>query len=259
MLHEDDRAKLLQDCRAEVERLKVQYDWRLLSPEDWARRVFERVIAGSLAGLRPVAMHVYSQALHAACSGAEGGRRQNHGYEELFRYLYAMAHRRHRDIAEDATQRAIEQVFALFSRCRAPGTFLAFGLQQLQSSISTIRRQERRFGAEQALGTIERRTELAEAPDQRQADLAASIISDELRTRFEQLSVEFLREHPRAAQQLDALRLKYIDGLDEQAISRLLGKPTSSVYVLRSRAIEKLREDPSWRALAVEFGILPEV
>ena len=159
MLHEDDRAKLLQDCRAEVERLKVQHNWRLLSPEDWARRVFERVIAGSLAGLRPVAMHVYSQALHAACSGAEGAQRQNHGYEELFRYLYAMAHRRHRDIAEDATQRAIEQAFALFKRCRTPGTFLAFALQQLQSSISTIRRQERRFGTEQLFGLGAKRIE----------------------------------------------------------------------------------------------------
>jgi DNA-directed RNA polymerase specialized sigma24 family protein len=90
-------------------------------------------------------------------------------------------------------------------------------------------------------------------------DLAEPVITDELRQRFEQLTVEFLRKHPRAAQQLSALRLKYIDGLDDVAIGQRLGRSIGSVYVLRSRAAEKLRAEPEWRALAAEFGILPEV
>ena len=88
--------------------------------------------------------------------------------------------------------------------------------------------------------------------------MAAQMIAAELHARFERLSIEFLRKHPRAGQQLAALRLKYIDDLDEAAIGRLLGKSIGSVYTLRARAVEKLRAEPEWRALAADFGILPD-
>ena len=88
--------------------------------------------------------------------------------------------------------------------------------------------------------------------------MATQMIAAELRARFEHLSTEFLRKHPRAGQQIAALRLKYIDGLDDAAISQLLGKSIGSIYTLRARAVEKLRAEPEWRALAADFGILPE-
>jgi RNA polymerase sigma factor (sigma-70 family) len=245
---ERDRATLLRDCHAAVDQLADLWGWQLFGRDAWARQAVDLLRAGSAATPGRAAMLVYSQALHAACSGSEGRQRQNQGYGELFRYLFAGALRRYPEIADDTAQRAVERVFALFARCRSPGAFLAFAFQQLMDSARVVRRQAQLNGsAHVPAGQVDR-----------QADMAARVIAEELRARFEYLSSEFLRKHPRASQQLAALRLKYIDGLDEAAIGRELGKPPGSVYTLRARAIEKLRAEPEWRALAVEFGILPE-
>lgn len=246
---ERDRATLLLACQASVDRLIRSWGWQLIESEAWVRQSAELVLAGSSADPSRAAMLVYSQALHAACSGNEGLQRQNQAYGELFRYLFDGARRRYPEIAEDAAQRAVERVFARFSRCHTPGAFLAFAFQQLMDSARAVRRQEHVEGSPRA--------GLADLPD-RHSDMAARVIAEELRSRFEHLSSEFLRKHPRAHQQLMALRLKYIDGLDEAAIGRLLGKSSGSIYTLRARAVEKLRAEPEWRALAVEFGILPE-
>jgi hypothetical protein len=49
--------------------------------------------------------------------------------------------------------------------------------------------------------------------------------------------------------------LKYIEGLDDREIGLRLGKPLSSIYVLRVRGLAKLRSDASWCALANELGL----
>jgi DNA-directed RNA polymerase specialized sigma24 family protein len=254
---ERDQATLLQACLAVVDRLVATRGWQLLGREVWARQAADLVQAGAAADPNRAAVLVYSQALYNACSGSEGRQRQNHGYGELFRYLFDGARWRYPEIAEDVTQRASERVFALFARCRTPGTFLAFAFQQLLDSARVVRRQSELDGIARAAAPAVEPGDLDSMPD-RAPDMAAQVIAAELRARFDHLSIEFLRKHPRAGQQIAALRLKYIDGLDEATISRLLGKSTGSIYTLRARAVEKLRAEPEWRALAVDFGILPE-
>jgi RNA polymerase sigma factor (sigma-70 family) len=253
---EPDRAALLQACLAVVDKLAAAWGWHLLGRATWARQAAELIRAGRAADPNRAAIFVYSRVLHTACSGIEGRARQDLAYSELFHFLFESARRRYPEIAEDVTQRASEQVFALFERCRMPGAFLAFALQQLMDAARVVRRQSGRDSIRQ-LSSAVGSSELAHLPD-RQPDMAAQMIKAELRARFEDLSREFLRKHPRAGQQIAALRLKYIDGLDEAAIGRLLGKSSGSVYTLRARAIEKLRAEPEWRALAADFGILPE-
>lgn len=246
---------MLQACLAVIDRLAATWGWQLLGREPWAHQAAELVRAGAAADPSRAAMLVYSQALHGACSGGEGRQRQNQAYGELFRYLYDGARRRYPEIAEDATQRASERVFALFARCHTPGAFLAFAFQQLLDSARVVRRQSSLYGT--ALASMVGSGDLDSLPDNT-PDMTSQLIAAELRARFEDLSIEFLRKHPRAGQQIAALRLKYIDGLDEAAIGRLLGKSLGSVYTLRARAVEKLRAEPEWRALAADFGILPE-
>jgi RNA polymerase sigma factor (sigma-70 family) len=254
---EPERAALLHACLAVVDQLAATWGWQLLGRAAWARQAADLVQAGMAADPTRAAMFVYSQMLHTACSGAEGRARQNLGYSELFRFLFESARRRYPAIAEDVTQQASERVFALFVRCRTPGAFLAFALQQLMDSARVVRRQSEPEGSVRAPAAVAGSADLDSLPDQ-QPDMATQMITAELRARFEHLSIEFLRKHPRAGRQITALRLKYIDGLDEAAISRLLGKSIGSVYTLRARAVEKLRAEPEWRALAADFGILPE-
>jgi RNA polymerase sigma factor (sigma-70 family) len=254
---ERDRATLLQACLAVVDRLAATWGWQLLGRDAWARQAADLVRSGAAVDPDRAAMLVYSRALHSACSGSEGRPRQNLGYGELFRYLYDGARRRYPEIADDVTQRACERVFALFARCRTPGAFIAFAFQQLMDSARVVRRQNDLDDSAPAPVSAFGPGGLDRLPA-RVPDVVTQLIANELRAHFEQLSIEFQRKHPRAGQQIAALRLKYIDGLDDAAIGRLLGKSVGSIYTLRARAVEKLRAEPEWRALAIDFGILPE-
>jgi RNA polymerase sigma factor (sigma-70 family) len=252
---EGNQAAMLRACQEAVGQLLVERSWHLLEPKQWVDRTVAQVRAGPVADPRRVAVHIYSQALYAACSGAQGEQWRDRAYEELFRYLFDVARKRYPLIYEDVVQQAIELVYDRFAKCRDPGTFLAFALQQILAAARSVRQP--RGAGRQVRGPIDWAPKgIAEARDQ--SDLAAALIADELRASFARLSAEFIRKHPRSKLQLEALHLKHIEGLDEATISQRLNKPLGSIYVLRSRAIEKLRAEPEWRALAIEFGILPE-
>lgn len=256
---ERDLDLLAEQCREAVRGLLARYGWRLLDQETFVQRALELVAGDVVIDAQRAAIHSYCHALHLACSGAEGAERQNLAYSEVFRYLYDSARRRYPDYASEAAQLAIERVFLMFERCREPGTFLAFAFQQLRDAARSIQRQEQRQpqsldaprgNGQEALGTY--------VADERQPELSVSVIAEELRQRFKEIISGFLRAHPRAAQQIAALQLKYIDGLDDVAIGQRLGVSVSSVYVLRSRAIKRLQDDRQWQALATELGILPD-
>ena len=253
---EGNQAAMLRVCQEVVGQLLVERDWHLIEPKEWVDWTLAQLQAGPVADPRRVAVYIYSQGLYAACSGTQGDERREHGYEELFRYLYDAARKRYRSIDEDIAQQAIELVYERFAKCRDPGTFLAFALQQMTAAARIV--YQPRSTNRKIRESVERVRKGFDEVRDRQADLAAPLIADELQARFQRLSEEFLRKHSRAKLQLEALRLKYIEELDEATISQRLQKPPASVYVLRSRAIEKLRVEPEWRALAVEFGILPE-
>jgi RNA polymerase sigma factor (sigma-70 family) len=255
---ERDVDLLAAQCRAAVATLQARHGWQLLDQASFAQRALELLANGSAADAQRAALHVYCHALYAACSGIEGAERQNLAYGELFRYLYDIARRRYPQLAAEAAQQGIERVFLAFDRCHEPGTFLAFAFQQLRDAARAIQRQEQRqphsldapSGEAEPLGYY--------VADQQHPELSLMVIADELRQRFKALVAAFLQAHPRAEQQIAALQLKYIEGLDDTTISQRLGVSVSSVYVLRSRAIKRLQADRHWRALAAELGIVPD-
>jgi RNA polymerase sigma factor (sigma-70 family) len=245
---------LEQMCGEAVDLLLDRHGWRLLERAEFLHRTLDHLRSGIARDARRAATFTYSQALHMACSGAEGYERQNSAYGELFRYLHESARYRYPDMDEEVSQRALMNIFMAFERCRQPGTFLAFALQHLLDAARALRREQPRALATPA--GVHAYALGAQLPDDRQPDPAEVVIAGELRARFEQLAQEFLRKHPRAAKQFAALRLKFIDGLDDATIAARFGVSVKSVYVLRARAAEKLRAEPAWHALAAEFGIL---
>jgi RNA polymerase sigma factor (sigma-70 family) len=255
---ERDSVVLEQRCRQAADALIERHRWQLLDREELARRALGYLRAGVAADPRRAATYTYSQALYTACSGIQGPERQNLAYTELFHYLYDSAYRRYPSVCDDATQRALERIYTSFRQCRQPGAFFAFALYQLMNAAKALRRQQARQPQSLDTPLDEGDETLGELlPDQGRADPAAAVIAGELRARFERLAAEFQRRYPRASQQLAALWLKHVEGLDDAAIGSRLGKPVHSVYVLRFRAIEKLRAEPDWRDLAIECGILP--
>jgi DNA-directed RNA polymerase specialized sigma24 family protein len=254
---EDNQDAILRACQEAVDLLSPERGWYLIEPTEWADRTYAHVLESTVADPLRAAVHVYSRALYAACSGRQGQQRREQGYEELFRFVHAHARKRYPLVYDDAAQQALVFVVERFAQCREPGAFLAFALLQLLAAARNVGQRLERDRRGVGRLTLDYRA-VAETTHDRQADLSAPIITAELRASFERLEAEFLRKHPRAHLQFAALRLKFIGGLDEATISQRLGKPISSIYVLRARAIEKLRAEPEWRALAAEFGILPE-
>jgi RNA polymerase sigma factor (sigma-70 family) len=253
---ESAQAAMERICAQAVDGLLIRHRWQLLDRPEFVRRAMDHLRGGVAADPQRAAIHAYSLALYAACSGTEGPERQNSAYAELFRYLYDIAFQRYPDAYEEVAQRAVGRIYTSFARCRQPGAFLAFASQHLLDTARSLRREQPlarslsdSVGAGQAaLGEL--------LADKRQADPSDAVIADELRARFAQLADQFLRKHPRAADQFAALRMKFIDGLDDQTIADQLGKSVRNIYVLRARAIEKLRAEPAWRALAIEFDML---
>lgn len=247
--------KLEQMCGDAVDLLLDRHEWRLLERAEFLRRTLEHLRAGIARDARGAATFTYSQALHRACSGTEGNERQDRAYGELFRYLHDSARYRYPDMGEEVSQRALTNIFTAFERCRQPGAFLAFALQHLLDAARAQRREQQPRSLSAPAGA--RAYALGEQlADQHQPDPAEVVITGELHAQFEQLAQEFLRKHPRAAKQFAALRLKFIDGLDDATIAARFSVSVKSVYVLRARAAEKLRAEPAWLALAAEFGII---
>jgi DNA-directed RNA polymerase specialized sigma24 family protein len=247
-------------CREAADRLLARYGWCLLGREELTRRAEVHLSAGVAADARRAAIHAYCLALYDACSGRGGRERQERGYAELHRYLYDSARARYPDVCDDATQRALEHIFASFDRCRQPGAFLAFALQHLLDAARAVRRQEAWRGPSLSLPAVEDGDqELGNLlPDPRQPDPVAAALDDERRARLARHAADYLRAHPRARDQLAALWLKYIEGLDDEAIGRRLGKTVNNVYILRSRAVARLQSEPGWREFASECGVMFE-
>jgi DNA-directed RNA polymerase specialized sigma24 family protein len=235
----------------------LRHGWRLLSREVFALRTHALACRVDGPDRHRAALTVYSQALYAACSGERGRDLRDAAYVELWRYLRMCAVRRFADIAEDAAQSAVERTLSGFHRCRCPETFLAFALQRLADAARALRRWQ--FGSlgwlDQGDGSEQDDAPKDRLPDTHHADPLLSVIGKEECYRLEEVRSQFLAHHPRAAQQLDAVWLKFVDDLDEVAISRVLRRPVHSLYVLRSRGLAKLQANPAALSLASEHGL----
>lgn len=253
---EGNKELLKARCRDAVDKLIARHNSQLLERKIFVQQTLETLQAGIAQMPYQAAMWTYSCALYHACSGMEGKERQELAYSELFRHLYDRAFWHYRAICADVTQQAIERIFATFERIRQPGTFLAFALQQLRDAARAILRQEKShaISLESPVGEGEDTLGMLLA-DPRQSDPGQQLLIDEQRLQLESLIQEFMQRYPRAKQQIAALLLKHLAGLDEEAISQRLGKPLSSIYVLRHRAIQKIKQMPTWRAFALELGI----
>lgn len=254
--HEHDPAAMEQLCRQAVMSLCRRWGWQLLDHDVFVERTVEFLRNGVAVDAEKAAIHAYNYALYDACSGNEGDQRRERAYYELWVYLSSVARLRYADVADDAAQRAIQRTLETFEQCRDAGTFMAFVLQHLRDAVRSIRRQS--GPPNRSLDPGSDVQPPAEPRIEPQPDVDQKLLDAERRLALEQLAVAFLQRHPRAKNQFDALWLKYVENLDEAEISALLGKPVNIVYVLRARAIKKLREDPAWRELARELGILPD-
>ncbi len=234
-----------QRCAEMARRLIARHHWRLIEEAEFARQIAAAREAQGSAELQYVAYGVYNAVLHRACSGAEGAERREQAYGELFRMLYERAWRSYPDVCADATQLALVEVIARFDACHEPRAFIPFAFRYLMGAARNLRRREgRATSLEREVGDegLTLGDTIADS-----TDIEDEAAAHEQRVALHRFLAHYVVRHPRARKQIDAVRLKYLAGLDDEHISRALGVSVPSVHVLRSRGLTRLRSAPGWR------------
>jgi DNA-directed RNA polymerase specialized sigma24 family protein len=196
--------------------------------------------------------------LYRACAGAEGEERQGLGFAELFRYLIDIIVAVGRDLSEEErAEVANEAVAALFFRLardsdapaalrvRNPGAFLAVAIQQARNGVRRWRNSRRWF--------VETEPVLVEAD--LDSDPAERATDRDLADRVRRCFARSVERYPRARTQLAVVWFRHIDGLDYDTIAARLAMTPANVRVLHTRGLQRLRDDPQWRSLALELGV----
>ena len=214
-------------CQAAVRQLVGEFNWRLLSEEEFVDRVVETLAEKPAMTPRQVCQNVYSRVLYNACQDV---RLQEQAYSELHYYLYRIACRRCcPDLTKDATQQALLLIFEQTDTCRKPGAFLRFAQLKLLQAIKVVERHHR-HGKETLID------EFPWIPSTEPMSMGNEVedLWDSIR--------EVWKKHSRAHDQLRAVLWKFLDGLSDEEIAARLGKTPAQVQVLRSRGMRKLRE-----------------
>jgi len=215
-------------CQAAVSRLVGDFNWRLLSEEEFVARAMETLVEKPTMTPHQACQNVYSRVLYEACQDV---RRQEQAYGELHYYLYRIACDRRSDpvVVEDATQQALLLIFEQIDTCRNPEAFLCFARFKLLQAIKIV---ETRHG---------RGKEIL-VDDFPWTPLGGSMpADDQIENLWDCIRLVWER-HPRARNQLRTVLWKYFDELSDEEIARRLRKTPAQVHVLRSRGMKKLRQ-----------------
>lgn len=230
-----------------VDQLLARFKWRLLAREEFITLTVAHMAAEAFDSPNQAAFNLYTLTMHAACAGQQGRDRQELAFTELGRYLADIAQGYFREYDPDLISEALSDIFLNLAQCRKPGAFLAFAQQRLRDLV-------RRHWQDRGL-PLEAASRLES--DERDSGLNQAI-TVELRERVLLCGRQFLARHKGAQLQFLAVWLKYMQQLDDQAIAAQLGKEPRQVYVLRSRGLKKLRNEPDWQALSADLGF-PQV
>lgn len=226
-----------------VDQLLARFKWQLLAREEFIAATVAHMAAEVFDSPNQAAFNRYTLTMYAACAGQEGRARQELAFTELGRYLADIAQGHFREYDPDLIAEALSEIFLNLAQCRKPGAFLAFAKQRLRDLVR--RRWQNRGLPLEAANALE--------SDERDDGLNQAI-SAELRERVLLCGRQFLARHKGAQLQFLAVWLKYMQQLDDQVIAAQLGKEPRQVYVLRSRGLKKLRNEPGWQALSADFG-----
>jgi RNA polymerase sigma factor (sigma-70 family) len=242
-------------CEATARVLIEQHQWQLFTVEQLVNGVLPHLAdlpTPTTADIHKLTINTYcSQALYQACLGQRGFSAQQRAHLELYRYLYTVALKRWPSstaatLAEEATQIVHEKIAA----CRSPGAFLAFAAQKM---ADTAKKEHRRSQREQSLDDLLERNphgDLAVTPPSPTSATETAVIEAELRRQVAAQLEHLQQTERRAARQLAAVRLRYLDELSIEEIAEQLAVQPTNVYVLLSRGLERLRQDETLRTLA---------
>lgn len=248
------RDELVKQCHAIVDRLYSSYGLSLLPRDELIARTLGAYDERPDASLRYLMFGLYNEVLYHACRGDDGLVSWEQGYRELQAMLALQARARYPEFWEDAVQIALEITCQRMERCRVPQAFFKFAWGHLRNAVRSVRAHGRGAGDSLEVSLdgpvyyVFRSDVLADT----HAMLEEQLLGAEQRAELRAILDALEREQPRARRQLLAVRLKFLDGLDDHQIGESLGVPVKRVHELRSLGLKRLRADPRLKRL---FGI----
>lgn len=208
-------------------------------------------VPASLAANLPFAVDDYPAAGRAFAAWRASGTVRDGDAVKLWAYCYVQRHLYGRFARErtgsaadvdDAIGRAFFDVLACFDRVADPSRFAQY--------VSVICKRT-------VLGHRARRQFTVEADDSvltpQEASLPSPYVSEAVRADIE-AALEGL-----PASLVDVARLRYLEGMDYEAIAAHLGRPIASVRTYAARAGARLRADPYLRAHHFDDLLPPDV
>lgn len=255
-LERDHRA----ECAAVVRNLLRGYDWRLCTEAQLVEDLLNQpgVHQASTELLRHLAIKRYSAlALHPACLGSMEPAARQRGFEELWTHLHRVAGQARLPITPDDVQEAVLELFHKAGDCRKPDQFLNFALQKLRD---IARRPYRRAIQEQSLdevleqdphGELAAEANLAgSTPDNTEETVVLAALRRQLHERFQTLR----QTQPRAARQLEAAWLRYMQRLTIEECAEKLETSVANASVLVTRGLRHFRQDEEFMRLVQEIA-----
>lgn len=258
--HEQEHSIREPEIRAAAAALLARRRWKLVSADELARRAVP-LLADGIPVSHQLLMLAYTQALYRACAGLDGYERQQRGYTDLFQYLHDCSWRLASELAPDeraeVANQAIAEIYYRFAEhgehthytpVRNPASFLWLAVRQLRNIIRKWRSD--------ALPPWNEVTEQQPSPAEDQPEHLTA--ERELRLRVRQCFLRSLQQHRRAKLQLWVVWMRQIEGLEYPEIGARLDMTVANVRVLHSRGLDQLRDDPEWRTLGQEVGLIEE-
>lgn len=235
-------------CRSEAERLARQFNWRLLTPAEWAEAANALDPAPTdHQAARRACLSVYSRVLFEAC---QDPTRWNQAYRELYDYLWPQAAARSPAHANELAQGAIVRVFEAFQasqpsqRPLSGATFLRFAQLKLREAVRECCKEPEEDHR------LQRLADPSPPPDDQiiaredHARRASWIAQAQPYAAGQVLAClrDLWRRSRRLHRQLTTVILTYMDCCTDSEIARLLGTSPVNVQPLRSRGLDHLGE-----------------
>jgi RNA polymerase sigma factor (sigma-70 family) len=246
-------------CRHLVPEVLLQRGWHLITAENlpgFTEAVRGAIIEGTVkprpgappeATVKRATIHLYCHELYGA-SGENGTLRQRQAFEEIGRHAQGVAYRSEQDttIIQECVQQSLEIVWEKRSQVRQPGSFLRWVESIVYHEIinhwpsadprvitmSQLASDGNEMDDESLLRYWESLATVSPPDD--------DVVRQEQRDQIRAALHRVLGDNPRYEAVIVGY---YLYELSLPALAEMLGTSVGNVYVLKSRALSRLRDD----------------
>ena len=274
MVSVNDYTVLAPRCRSAAQRLLNRYDWSLLDADALARRAAGLPRPGGQQAADHACLQAYAAELHRVIAGhdetppSSSGCGLEQAFTELWRYLLPIAQRKtENDRSQEFAQRTLVIVWEKRGQCRYPTSFLGWATLILNNEIRQDYRKRTRpvTGAGDADTTAPRREarvelldDLGRGGEEREwhtvlpADIApadAALVHEQAHQRL----LDTLSRVLSSEQQTAVIVALFLQERNPVEVADELGCTVHNVYVLKSRALKRLRGNSEVMAALVDL------